>query len=150
MNTTIGNSCPPAPIEEKTDTKFAALWSQLFGGAAIQVYFADSELNARVYTLDAESGYKVQHKKIGGRFPVVEDQHEESGKRLAFPKKARKGEKHGRAELTQDDVVAIRAWAAEFIEKGRTPAWTAKAKELNVSDGALRDIVARRTWRHVP
>jgi hypothetical protein len=140
---------PSADSEQPGDTRFSSLWSQLFGGAAVQVYFADSELNARVYTLDAESGYKVQHKKIGGRFPV-DERDDESSKRLAFPKKARKGESHGRAELTQGDVVAIRAWAAECSEKGRTPPWTAKARELNVSDGTLRDIVARRTWRHIP
>lgn len=140
-----------AALEADTpaDTRFSALWSQLFGGAPLQVYFADSELNARVYTLDAESGYKVQHKRIGGRFPVGE-QDEEGSKRLAFPKKARKGESHGRAELSEDDVVTIRAWAAEYISKGQTPPWTAKAKEYGVSNGALRDLVARRTWRHIP
>lgn len=149
MNSSAASPDIPSTPDQASETKFSALWSQLFGGAAVQVYFADSELNARVYTLDAESGYKVQHKKIGGRFPV-EEGDEESGKRLAFPKKARKGESHGRAELTEEDVIAIRSWAAGFTDNGRTPPWTAKARELNVSDGALRDIVARRTWRHVP
>lgn len=153
QHSTPQNSAAPvekAPdLEQPADTKFSALWSQLFGGAPLQVYFADSELNARVYTLDAESGYKVQHKKVGGGFPVSE-RDEESSKRLAFPKKARKGESHGRAELTEDDVMAIRAWAADYINKGHTPPWTAKAKEYNVSNGALRDLVARRTWRHIP
>lgn len=134
-----------APAEDK---RFRHMWRQLFGDAAVQVYFADSELNARVYTLDGESGYKVQHKKVGGTNPI-EEPEDLASQRLAFPKKARRGEKHGRAQLGEDDVRAIRAWAADLALKNRIPSWTAKAKELNVSEGTLRDIVSRRTWTHL-
>lgn len=130
------------------DKRFRSMWGQLFGDAAVQVYFADSELNARVYTLDGESGYKVQHKKVGGTNPIDETE-DLANQRLAFPKKARRGEKHGRAQLGEAEVKAIRAWAAELASRNETPAWTAKAKDLNVSEGTLRDIVARRTWSHL-
>ena len=133
------------PIEEK---RFRNMWGQLFGDASVQVYFADSELNARVYTLDGESGYKVQHKKVGGTHPVDEPE-DLASQRLAFPKKARRGEKHGRAQLGATEVTAIRAWAADLASRKETPAWTAKAREMNVSEGTLRDIVARRTWSHL-
>lgn len=133
------------PMEEK---RFRSMWGQLFGDASVQVYFADSELNARVYTLDGDSGYKVQHKKVGGTHPVDEPE-DLASQRLAFPKKARRGEKHGRAQLGTEDVIAIRAWAADLALRKETPAWTAKAKELNVSEGTLRDIVNRRTWSHL-
>lgn len=132
-------------MEEK---RFRSMWGQLFGDASVQVYFADSELNARVYTLDGESGYKVQHKKVGGTHPVDEPE-DLASQRLAFPKKARRGEKHGRAQLDEHDVRAIRAWAAELAARKATPTWTAKARELNVSEGTLRDIVSRRTWTHL-
>lgn len=132
-------------MEEK---RFRSMWGQLFGDASVQVYFADSELNARVYTLEGDSSYKVKHKKVGGTHPVDELQ-DPTSQRLAFPKKARRGEKHGRAQLDEDDVHAIRAWAAELAAKKETPTWTAKAKELNVSEGTLRDIVSRRTWTHL-
>jgi hypothetical protein len=135
----------PPPAEER---RFRNMWGQLFGDASVQVYFADSELNARVYTLDGESGYKVQHKKVGGTHPV-DELEDLASQRLAFPKKARRGEKHGRAQLEENDVRAIRAWAAELAARKETPKWTAKAKELNVSEGTLRDIVSRRTWTHV-
>lgn len=131
-----------APPDEK---RFSALWGQLFGDASIQVYFADAELNSRVYTLDGESGYKVEHKKVG-RGHGLEIQ---TGPVSPFPKKARRGESHGRARLNKDAVIAVRAWAAELIAKNEVPPWTAKAKELSVSEGALRDIVARRTWTHI-
>lgn len=130
------------------DKRFRSMWGQLFGDASVQVYFVDSELNARVYTLDGQSGYKVKHKKVGGTNPVdkLEDM---ANHRLTFPKKARRGEKHGRAQLDEQDVRTIRAWAAELAERKETPAWTAKAKEINVSEGTLRDIVSRRTWSHL-
>lgn len=134
-----------APQEEK---RFRTMWGQLFGDASVQVYFVDSELNARVYTLDGDSGYKVQHKKIGGGNPT-EEPPDPASLRLAFPKKARRGEKHGRAQLGEDEVNAIRTWAADLASKNITPSWTAKARELNVSEGTLRDIVSRRTWTHL-
>lgn len=133
------------PTEER---RFRSMWGQLFGDASVQVYFADSELNARVYTLDGESGYKVQHKKVGGTHPVDEPE-DLASQRLAFPKKARRGEKHGRAQLGATEVLAIRAWAADLASRKETPPWTAKARDLNVSEGTLRDIVARRTWSHL-
>jgi len=130
------------------DKRFRSMWRQLFGDASVQVYFADSELNARVYTLDGESGYKVQRKKVGGTNPV-EEPEDLASQRLAFPKKARRGEKHGRAQLGPEEVAAIRTWAADLASRKETPPWTAKARELNVSEGTLRDIVARRTWSHL-
>lgn len=143
-STQSGSETMP-PAEQK---RFSSMWGQLFGDASVQVYFADSELNARVYTLDGDSGYKVQHKKVGGTNPVDEPE-DVASQRLAFPKKARRGEQHGRAQLGTEDVIAIRAWAADLASRKETPAWTAKAKELNVSEGTLRDIVTRRTWSHL-
>jgi hypothetical protein len=137
------NALPP-----QDEKRFRSMWGQLFGDASVQVYFVDSELNARVYTLDGESGYKVQHKKVGGSNPVDEPE-DLASQRLAFPKKARRGEKHGRAQLGEEDVRGIRAWAAEYALRKETPPWTAKAKEMNVSEGTLRDIVSRRTWAHL-
>lgn len=134
------------PVVE--DKRFSSMWRQLFGDATVQVYFADSELNARVYTLDGESGYKIQHKKVGGTNPVDEPQ-DLASQHLTFPKKARRGEKHGRAYLTETDVRAVRAWALTFTSQKVAPPWTAKAREMNVSEGTLRDIVSRRTWSHL-
>ncbi|MBY0242571.1 MAG: hypothetical protein K2X55_24985 [Burkholderiaceae bacterium] len=142
-------SVEPESEMQPEDKRFRSMWRQLFGDATVQVYFADSELNARVYTLDGESGYKVQHKKVGGTNPVDEPE-DLASQRLAFPKKARRGEKHGRAQLGENVVRAIRAWATDLALKNQTPSWTAKAKELNVSEGTLRDIVSRRTWAHLP
>jgi hypothetical protein len=144
-NTEVIETGPEAVVEDK---RFHNMWSQLFGDASVQVYFADSELNARVYTLDGHSGYKVQHKKIGGANPV-DEQADVANQRLAFPKKARRGEKHGRAHLTEADVRIIRAWALTFTSQKIAPPWTAKARELNVGEGTLRDIVSRRTWSHL-
>ena len=164
------DTAAPSTDKQPQNGKFQNLWGQLFGDSSVQVYFADSELNARVYTLDGESGYKVQHKKVGGAHPLDEPEDIDS-QRLVFPKKARRGEKHGRAQFCREDILAIREWAATIIARGETPPWTAKAKELttmlreratkdtspwatkekepHVSEGSLRDIVARRTWTHV-
>jgi hypothetical protein len=140
-----GGDAGTAPKDEQ---RFRSMWGQLFGDAAVQVYFVDSELNARVYTLDGDSGYKVTHKKVGGSNPIDEPE-EQANQHLTFPKKARRGEKHGRAQLGEDDVRAIRAWAADLLARKETPPWTAKAKALNISEGTLRDIVSRRTWSHL-
>ncbi|MEX5747581.1 hypothetical protein ACWV27_26010 (plasmid) [Massilia varians] len=139
----IAGGAPP-----RDEQRFRSMWGQLFGDAAVQVYFVDSELNARVYTLDGDSGYKVTHKKVGGSNPV-EEPEDQANQHLAFPKKARRGEKHGRAQLGENDVRAIREWATDLRARKETPPWTAKAKELNISEGTLRDIVSRRTWSHL-
>ena len=140
----ISEQSPTSPTQA-SEKRFSSLWSQLFGDTSIQVHFADSELNARVYTLDGASGlYRVEHKKVGGGQPVTQDDS-----RLSFPKKARQGEHHGRARLTRENVLQIRAWAAALAERKETPPWTAKAKEMNIGEGTLRDIVSRRTWTHV-
>lgn len=146
MSDTENVESEPQPLPD--DKRFRSMWRQLFGDASVQVYFADSELNARVYTLDGDSGYKVQHKKVGGTNPI-EEPEDLASQRLAFPKKARRGEKHGRAQLGPEEVGAIRRWAADLASRKETPPWTAKARELNVSEGTLRDIVARRTWSHL-
>lgn len=148
MSTTESIHSHPSAPPPQDEKRFRSMWGQLFGDAAVQVYFVDSELNARVYTLDGDSGYKVQQKKVGGSNPAPEPE-DLASRRLAFPKKARRGEKHGRAQLGEDDVRAIRAWAADLALKKQTPSWTAKARELNVGEGTLRDIVARRTWTHL-
>jgi hypothetical protein len=122
-------------------------WGRLFGLNTAQVLFPDHELNARVYTLDGETGYNVHHKKVFGP-SAIPDESEES-QRLTYPKKARRGENHGRARLVKEDIVKIRTWAADLTARGEVPAWTAKATEYNVSEGTLRDIVNRRTWIHV-
>lgn len=61
--------------------------------------------------------------------------------------KSRAGENHGRARLTAKLATAIRAWGDSCIANGSTPPWTAKANELGVGEGTLRDIVYRRTWK---
>lgn len=143
----IGNHTPDqseGSSHPANDKQFSSLWRQLFGDSSIQVHFADVELNSRVYTLDGESGYKVEHKKVGRGRGL--DQPANSS---PFPKKARRGESHGRARLSKEAVIGIREWAAALIASNEVPPWTAKSKELAVSEGALRDIVARRTWTHI-
>lgn len=63
--------------------------------------------------------------------------------------KARTGERHGRAKLGESDVIAIRKWAVECLDRGQTPPWGLKAAEMGVSEGSLRDIAHRRTWKTV-
>lgn len=55
-----------------------------------------------------------------------------------------RGEHAGSAKLTAAQVVNIRAKAAA----GATLA--ALAKEFGVTDGCIRKIVTRKTWRHLP
>lgn len=63
--------------------------------------------------------------------------------------KARVGEQHGRARMTAADVINVRKWAEACFGNGETPQWARMARELGVSEGALRDIVHRRTWTSV-
>jgi len=59
------------------------------------------------------------------------------------PSEARRGERNGKAVLTEDDVrsVRVRVAAAE------SPA--SIAREYGVKQPAIGKIVARRTWKHV-
>jgi len=141
---------PENPEQDPESLKWSRAWDALFGGTSIQVFFPDHELNARVYRLDGETGYTVKEKTVFGGKPDPEDGTLfEHTLNLNYPKKSRRGENHGRARLTAEDVIKIRVWAAEFLEKKETPPWTTKAAELNVGEGTLRDIVNRRTWIHI-
>lgn len=140
---------PKAVSELSSEERWNIAWSQTFGISSAQIFFPDAEFNARVYTLDGDSGYQVREKKVKIRpepnsNPILDDSN-----RLAFPKKARQGERHGRARLRIEDIKAIRAWALTYTEKNEVPPWTTKAAEMNVSEGTLRDIASRRTWTHV-
>jgi len=138
------------------DERFKASWAATFGiGSPVQVFFPDQQLNARIYTLDGDSGYKVTAKKVSlGQIGSKPDDQCFDGniniERLAYPRMARRGEKHGKAKITAETVVKIRQWAAEIVASGLKPPWTQKSKELGISEGALRDIVHRRTWIHIP
>jgi hypothetical protein len=141
---------PDVAEEAPRDAKWSNAWEALFGLRQVQVFFPDMELTARVYTLDDESGYRVQHKMVGAHHenadnPSILDDTE----KLNYPNKARQGENHGRARLKREDILNIRAWADALIAAGQTPSWTIRAAELGVSEGALRDIVKRRTWTHI-
>jgi hypothetical protein len=69
--------------------------------------------------------------------------------KMVDSKRSRKGEQHGRARLTAADVLSIRKWAADNSANGHALPFTAKAREYNISEGSVRDIVERRTWRHL-
>jgi hypothetical protein len=58
-------------------------------------------------------------------------------------REARKGEASPHAKLTEDDVRRIRQFAAA----GAT--WPNLATLYGVDRSAIRQIVTRRTWRHV-
>lgn len=54
------------------------------------------------------------------------------------------GERNGRARLTEREVLDIRG---EFTTEGVTI--TSLAKYYRVSEGAIRQIVSRKTWKHI-
>jgi hypothetical protein len=145
-------TAPTETITSEKDARWKNTWAAMFGmGSPVQVIFPDVEMNARIYTLDGDSGYKVTHKKVS-RAALLADRAtsmEVNTDRLAFPSKARRGEQHGRAKITKEKVLQIREWAAALILKGESPHWTIKSQEMQVSEGTLRDIVSRRTWQHV-
>lgn len=145
---------PSTAIENASDTpenRFAHAWEVLFGTRKATVHFPDRELNARVYTMDGETGYRVTEKVIPSRSSAERSAQEAmiaDSEKLSFPDKARRGEDHGRSRLKKETVLAIRAWAKESIDLQQIPPWTKKAAELGIAEGTLRDIVARRTWKH--
>lgn len=161
MNAAAADLMPQPEPENETvssekltsEEKFKLAWLKTFGISQVQIHFHDQELDARVYTLDSDTGYRIQEKKVKLAEPAdaaSAAQMIEQSTRLAFPEKSRRGEAHGRARLCNDDIVIIREWAATYITKGETPPWKTKAAELHVGEGTLRDIVRRRTWTHVP
>lgn len=136
--------------ESPENVKWSRAWGNLFGVNPVQVFFPDHELNARVYTLDGDSGYQVEEKTVfGGKEEPDEISVLDYASHLNFPRKSRRGETHGRARLKKADVLAIRAWAKTFLAIHNVPPWTSKSSELGISEGTLRDIVHRRTWMHI-
>ena len=72
--------------------------------------------------------------------------HREAGrKRRGRPSPKVQGEKHGRAKLTDDQVLAIRR---EHAAGGVTK--QALANRHEVGRTTIRDIIYNRTWRHLP
>lgn len=60
------------------------------------------------------------------------------------PERLARGERHGNAILTAEIVMAIRS---RYAEGGISQ--TALASEYGISRGSVRDLVIRRSWRHV-
>ena len=54
-----------------------------------------------------------------------------------------KGENHGKAKLTVNQVIAIRQRFASGVSKNQL------ARDYNVSHPAIRHAISRRTWQHV-
>lgn len=52
------------------------------------------------------------------------------------------GQKHGRAKLTEADVLEIRAKAGAVLQRDL-------AERFGVSGGVISSIVNRKTWRHI-
>lgn len=66
------------------------------------------------------------------------------GTARAFPNRnTARGERSGRAVLTEQDVRDIRDLRAEGMTYVGLATW------YNVSEGTISAILARRTWRHV-
>jgi hypothetical protein len=62
----------------------------------------------------------------------------------ARPQDLARGEAHHQAKLTAGEVIEIRARAA-YGESQR-----ALAREFRVDRAAIRNVIQRKTWRHVP
>lgn len=73
---------------------------------------------------------------------MVERQRHWAHRGLDF---AHKGEKNGRAKLTEQDVVAIR----DLHAKTRMP-YSKIAPYFGVTRGIIRKVCERRSWKHVP
>lgn len=57
-----------------------------------------------------------------------------------------RGERHGRAKLTAEQVRAARA---RYVWQCRVNGANALAREAGVTKGAMQAVVEGRTWRHV-
>lgn len=57
-----------------------------------------------------------------------------------------KGEDHGMAKLTEDDVRHIRS---EYVRGSKTAGYSALAKKYGVTFAMIRFIVKRVSWKHV-
>lgn len=55
------------------------------------------------------------------------------------------GEKHGMAVLSENEVIAIRNKYVPYKVKCRH-----LAEEFKVTEATIRDIVCRKTWKHLP
>lgn len=60
------------------------------------------------------------------------------------PDRLRRGDQHGRARLNAGAVVAIREAHADGVST------TTLARDFGVTDTAIRFVIQRRNWRHVP
>lgn len=144
---------PNMPHSIQTMRRYYGIWA---GAGVFQRLATDSAITDRKFLdlqgiarfeIDAPNVY--QTKVRAARLKTTLEAETPARRETIKPRKARLGEKHGRARLGADDVRAIRQWAADLVESGAVPPWGKKAAEYQVSEATLRDIVTRRTWSHV-
>lgn len=140
-------------LAAQKDERWKQAWARTFGiGNPMQVYYPDPAMNTCIYTLSEDSGYKVESRRVVDKQTYEEQLRtfvKVETKQLTSPQRARRGESHGGAKMTREKVIEIRAWAKTFTQNSQTPPWSKKAAEMHISEGTLRDIVARRTWQHI-
>ena len=93
-----------------------------------------------LHRCDTPACVNIEHLFLGTHQDNMSDM---AAKGRARPPKVR-GERHGRATLTDEDVRAIRArWAAGEARK-------TLSRDYGVTTGNIHAIVNRLTWRHLP
>jgi len=83
----------------------------------------------------ATAAENAHDKKVHGTIPCGESHH---SKRM--PHVVAKGEGHGMAKLTADDVLAIRASSERHV---------IIARQFGLSQTTVGEIIKRKTWRHL-
>ena len=91
------------------------------------------------HTCDNPPCVNPQHLVLGDHSSNAKDMYQRG--RFPMDKKA-KGNRHGLAKLTSDNVLEIRRRSKEGVVK--------LAKAFNVTKSTISHVCARRTWAHLP
>jgi hypothetical protein len=102
--------------------------------------FAHGKFNQTLFvchTCDNRSCVNPAHLFLGSALDNIRDMHTKGRNRCGV------GESHGKAKLSEENVIAIRARHA----KGETQ--RSLASEFHVHYTTIADIVHRRHWKHI-
>jgi hypothetical protein len=102
---------------------------------------------------DIPAGLMIRHRVCGNpacnrpSHLAIGDHAANMADKVSHGRQARlRGEASGTAVLT-DEIVAIIRW---LVRVGRKLNQSALARRFEVTEGAIRHVITRRTWTHVP
>lgn len=126
--------------------QFLLHWNKLVGSHRMAWMLTNGEIpenHCVCHHCDVRHCVNPQHLFIGTRKDNAKDKDEKGRHAKGYRLKTNIGEQHSRSKLTDSDVRQIRKLADEGTPRSQI------AKRFNLSHSSTRDVILRKSWKHV-